>query len=146
MLASIVAICALIVGSHQFRLTQKSTRETQAVELLLKFNQLNIDQQKLDIELPPDSTDRQRIMNLRARNDSHLWYGNCKMAITEALFEISHHSPTWRSTLRWMLYMQKRFIQEGGFECETFSSEFRAFCKDEGLELRPSALTQGKRK
>ena len=49
--ASIAAILALTASSRQFRLTQKSTRESQSVELLLKFNQLNIDQHKLAIEL-----------------------------------------------------------------------------------------------
>jgi hypothetical protein len=137
--ASIAAIWALYVSSRQFRLTQKSTRETQAVELLLKFNQLNIDQQKLAIELVNNPTVDKQLTNAAVRANTDLWYGNCKMAITEALFEISHQSPAWRSTMRWMLHMQKRFVQEGGFECETFSSEFRAFCKSEGLELRSSA-------
>ena len=130
--ASITAVGALIVSSRQFRLTQRSTRESQAIDLLLKFNQLNIDQQKLAIEAATKPA-------LAEEKKTDLWYGNCKMAITEALFEISHHSPSWRSTIRWMLHMQMDFILEGGFECETFSSEFRAFCKSEGLGLRPSA-------
>jgi hypothetical protein len=106
------------------------------VELLLKFNQLNIDQEKHAIEEDKKSTVDEGAK--KPNGDPNLWYGNCKMAITEALFEISHQSPSWRSTLRWMLHMQMAFILEGGFDCETYSLEFRAFCKDEGLELRPS--------
>jgi len=139
--ASSAAILALTVSSRQFKLTQKSTRESQAVELLLKFNQLNIDQHKLAIDLANTPTIDKQLTNVVVKLNTDLWFGNCKMAITEALFEISHQSPAWRSTMRWMLHMQKRFIREGGFECESFSSEFRAFCKSEGLELRPSAKT-----
>lgn len=139
--ASIVAIWALAVSSRQFRLTQKSTRESQSVELLLKFNQLNIEQRKMAIELANNSNADNRLTNIAGKQRTDIWFGNCKIAITEALFEISHHSPSWRSTMRWMLYTQERFIREGGFECETFSSEFLAFCKEQGLELRPSVKT-----
>ena len=139
--ASIAAILALTVSSRQFKLTQKSTRESQSVELLLKFNQLNIDQHKLAIELRNNPSIDKHLTNTVVKLNTDLWFGNCKMAINKALFEISHQSPAWRSTMRWMLHMQKHFIREGGFECETFSSEFRAFCKSEGLELRPSGKT-----
>ena len=128
-IASVVAVLALCISTLQFYYTQKSTRESQAVELFLKWNQLNIDQEKKAAE--------EGNMHI---NESNHWYGNCKMAITEALFETSHQSPAWKCTVGWMLQMQRDFIQEGGFDIHTYSPKFRAFCKGAGLDLKSSRL------
>jgi len=119
--ACLTAIFTLIFSSCQFFVTQKSTRESQAVELFLKFNQLNVDQEKTSSD---------------TSNLSNLWYGNCKFTITESLYEISHHSVTWQSTIIWMLDKQRDFIREGDFEVDTYSEKFRTFCKKSGFEIR----------
>lgn len=120
-LASVVAAISLIVGAIQFVATQKSSRETQAVELFLKFNQLNIDQ------------------GLATNSQSDHWYNNGKIAITESLYEVTHGSKSWESTVKWMLSQQEEFICGGDFEVESYSDRFQAFCKNNGYELKLSS-------
>jgi hypothetical protein len=116
--ACVTAILALACSSWQFIATQKSTRESQAVSLFLKFNELNIAQ------------------GIQNSEKSNFWYENSKFAITESLFEIAHKSETWRTTIRWMLNQQNVFIKDGGFDDVTYSEEFRKFCKECGFEPR----------
>jgi hypothetical protein len=99
-IASITAVVALCVSAIQFYKTQKSTRGSQAVELFLKWNDLSAEQEKIS------AAERTIPATL---NPSH-WIGNNKMAITEALFELTHESREWKNTLRWMLEMQSDFI------------------------------------
>jgi len=128
-LASLTAVIALGVSAKQFYKTQQSTQETQAVELYLKWNDLSAEQEK--IRLPKNA------VNVTS-NPSH-WIGNNKMAITEALFELTRESREWRSTLRYMLSMQSDFIFEGGFDVDTYSLDFRKFCSSEGFQLKRSS-------
>lgn len=65
--ACIVAAVTVVLGAIQFIATQRSAQETQAVELFLKFNQLNIEQ------------------GLSSSSASDHWYNNSKFAITESL-------------------------------------------------------------
>lgn len=116
--ACVVTVITLIIGVWQFWITQRSTRESQAVELFSKFNQLNID------------------LENSGAVKSHHWYKNSMFAITESLYEVSRHSKTWRSTIKWMLGQQRDFIIEGGFEVDSYSSNFRSFCKKHGYELK----------
>jgi hypothetical protein len=117
-LTCIVAMIAMGVSVRQFSATQKSTRETQAVELFMKFNQLNIEQ------------------GLSSNIVSDHWYNNCKFAITESLYEIANKLETWKMTVKWMLKQQEAFILAGNFAVETYSEEFRSFCKANGYELK----------
>ena len=117
-LTCVTAIFALIIGIYQFKETQESTRETQAVDLLLKFNQLNIDQK------------------LSSTAESDHWFDNSKFAITESLYLIACKQKSWIKTIVWMLFMQKDFIDSGGFEVDTYSADFVDFCKKNGYELK----------
>ena len=116
-ISTIAACLVAIVALWQVYTTQRSTRESQRVELFLKFNQLNIDQ------------------GLTSTSQSDHWYNNSKFAITESLFEIAPRSGSWRSTVRWMLEWQRDFIREGGFEVKSYSKKFREYCKDNNYEL-----------
>lgn len=116
--ACIVAVIALLLGTRQFAETQRASRETQAVELFLKFNQLNIEQA------------------LSSNAESDHWYNNSKFAITESLFEIAHKSESWAHTIRWMLEQQDDFIRSGNFDVETYTKGFRKFCKKHNLDVR----------
>ncbi len=127
-LACLTAIVALIIGTLQFYLTQTSTRESQAVDLFLKWNELNIEEAGIGPTALPNN------QNGRSTH----WYGNCKMAITEALYEVSHRSPSWVNTCEWMLKMQHSFIVEGGFDVNTYSPRFRKFCRSKGYGLKSS--------
>lgn len=127
-LACITAMVALIIGTIQFYLTQASTRESQAVDLFLKWNELNIEEAGIGSTAPPNN------QNVRSIH----WYGNCKMAITEALYEVSHRSPSWVKTCEWMLEMQHDFIAEGGFDVNTYCPRFKRFCRSRGYGLKSS--------
>lgn len=116
--ACIVAIVALILGTYQFIVSQKSSRESQSVDLFLKFNQLNIEQ------------------GITSSAESDHWYNNGKFAITESLYNIAPKTNSWSSTLKWMLDQQEDFIRRGNFDVNTYSDDFRKFCKNHGLELK----------
>lgn len=88
-ISTIAACLVAIVALWQVYTTQRSTCESQCVELFLKFNQLNIDQ------------------GITSTSQSDHWYNNSKFAITESLFEIAPRSGPWRSTVRWMLERQR---------------------------------------
>lgn len=124
--ASIITAVALYVSARQFYKTQISTREAQAIELFLKWNDLSAEQER--------SRPSEKSIN-STLNPSH-WIGNNKMAITEALFELTRESREWRNTLIWMLEMQRDFILVGGFDVDTYSPAFREFCSSERLPLR----------
>ena len=119
MIACIVAVIAVIMSASQFIATQKSSRETQAVELFIKFNQLNIEQRH------------------SSNHVSDHWYNNCKFAITESIYHIAYKSKGWVSTVKWMLDQQADFIHGEGFAVDSYSEIFRAFCKQNGYELKP---------
>jgi hypothetical protein len=127
-LACITAIAALVISTTQFYLTQTATRESQAVDLFLKWNELNIEEAGISPTAQPS--------NQNGRSTD--WYGNCKMAITEALYEVSHRSPSWEKTCEWMLSMQHNFIVEGGFDVNTYCPRFRKFCRSKGYGLKSS--------
>jgi hypothetical protein len=90
-IACIVTVIAVIISAYQFIATQKSSRETQAVELFIKFNQLNIEQSN------------------SSNHVSDHWYNNCKFAITESIYHIAYKSKGWVSTVKWMLDQQAGF-------------------------------------
>ena len=116
--ACIVAIVTLRTGIKQFEETQSATREAQAVDLFAKFNQMNSE---------PDGG---------TNEESRRWKGNGKFAITEALYEIRKEQSNWLKTIKWMLCQQKDFIDEGDFELDTYSDDFRSFCENSGYKLR----------
>jgi hypothetical protein len=109
-------------------LNPKATRYTQAIDLFLKWNELKIEEAAMSPAAHPSN------QNGRSTH----WYGNCKMAITEALYEVSHRSPSWVNTCKWMLKMQHGFIAEGGFDVNTYSPRFRKFCRSVGYGLKSS--------
>jgi hypothetical protein len=131
-IASTTTAVALYVSARQFYKTQISTREAQAIELFLKWNDLSAEQEKCR---PSEKSVSSTL------NPSH-WIGNNKMAITEALFELTHESREWRNTLRWMLQMQRDFILEGGFDVDSYSPAFRDFCNSAGFQLKRSSETR----
>ena len=98
------AVFAFIFGLWQFTLTQKATRESQAVDLYIKWNQLNIDQARHQVSAKEEASAASQALE---SNPDH-WYGNCKIAITEALYELRGCSREWRSTIAFMLSQQEK--------------------------------------
>ena len=119
-IASIVAVIALIAGAIQFIATQKSSRETQAVDLFIKFNNLNIEQS-----------------HSTRTEESDYWYDNSKFVITESLYNITYNSVSWVDTVKWMLNQQANFIKKTSFVVDSYSEKFLEFCKQNGHELKP---------
>lgn len=113
-----VAVVAVCISVCHFLASQKVAREKQAVDLFIKFNQLSIEQGQ------------------SSSSQSDHWYGNSKFAVTEFLYEISRKSPSWQETIKWMLEQQREFILSGDFSEQTYTENFRIFCKKCGYELK----------
>jgi hypothetical protein len=119
-LAAVIALAAVLIGSYQFVAAQKSSREVNAVDLFLKFNQLSLDQSVAD------------------NTEADFWYNNSKLSVTESLYNIIIGIESWEHTVAWMLSCQAEFINEIDFCTNTYTKEFLSFLKAKGFELRSS--------
>jgi hypothetical protein len=120
--ASIVAVITFGLGYMQFRETQKATRETlhlerqtQAVDLFIKYNELM--HNPLAVPTPTGTS-----------ND--FWQTNLAMSITEAIFNLAGDDPGWRNTVDWMLSQHTQFLQEQGLNCPTYNPKFIEFVEE----------------
>ena len=108
LLASTVATAAFLSGLWQFRRTQRLTREVKAVELFLKFNELN-----------------QQLAQLsEVDHQANFWKHNALLAMTEAVFKLTVGERPWRETVAWMLEAQRWFLTQNPINCATFSGKF----------------------
>jgi hypothetical protein len=110
----------------QFYWSQKVTRETQAIDLFYKWNEMSIEEERIN------DTDHSSIVNRKFRH----WYDNCKLTIIEAQYEVSHRSTSWVKTCPWMLEMERNCILESGFNGNTYSPRFRRYCQSAGYGLK----------
>jgi hypothetical protein len=113
--ASVTAVLALTISAFQFYLTQRSSRESQAIDLYLKWNNLYIDEEN----------NRHAANKTTLNVESSYWYDNCKLAITEALFEVTYGSREWSATVEYMLKRQGKSVSEDGLKWDTYSPRFR---------------------
>jgi hypothetical protein len=134
-LAAAIAGVALLVGLWQFNRTQQLTRqnlllqakalqherEVKAIELFLKFNELNA-------ELVSESRS--------AGSEGAFWKHNALLAITESVFRLTAGDVGWRETVLWMLQIQKPFIVDNPINCKTFAPEFIELIKSSCPEMR----------
>ena len=107
--ASTVAVIAILSGLWQFRRTQQLTREVKAVELFLKFNELNQ-------QLASVITEKER--------KATFWQHNALVAITEAVYRLTIGDQSWEATVSWMLKAQEPFLTQSPVNCQSFSREF----------------------
>jgi hypothetical protein len=121
--ASLVTIFAFCFGIWQFTETQKLTqenlrlqaetldheRDSKAIELFLKFNEL-----QREVANKP----------LPKRGDSYFWHHNMLLTITESVYRLTSPDPGWQETVFWMLKEQKRYIEAVPQGCQTFNTDF----------------------
>ncbi len=115
LIASAIASIAFLSGLWQFWHTQRLTREVKAVELFLKFNELN----------------QQLAEGGRRENEATIfWKCNALVAITESVFNLTQGNKSWAATVHWMLEAQKEFLTAQPLNCETFSPAFLKLLKE----------------
>lgn len=121
-IASVVAITALGLGSLQFEKTQELARETlqaereaKAVELYVKFN-----------ELKESAVAEVKTLD----GEAGYWRNNSLLTITESVSNLTDGNASWNETIRWMLELQQPFLASEPLICNTFSAEFRAMLEN----------------
>ena len=121
--AALIAIFALTFGLWQFNQTQTLTREnlrlqketlgyerdSKAVELFLKFNEL---QKDISSHLLPK------------KGEASFWHHNMLLALTETVYKLTEGDPGWRETVIFMLQTEKPFLDGVEQNCRTFYGPF----------------------
>jgi hypothetical protein len=114
--ASVVAIVTLCFGYWQFADTQHMQRETlqleresKAIDLTLKFNELKGD---------------------GARKSDRAWVqDNEATTIAESIFDLVGDDPGWRATVKWMLEDEAQYTKDNHLGCDSFNPGFVAYAK-----------------
>lgn len=126
--AAIVAAGAFFCGYHQFRETQQATRETlmlqretleeeresQAVELLIKYNEI--------MKEPPSNPES-------AQGAAQFWRDNVALIIAESIYKLGGEVEGWKNTVNWMISHHAEFIKTQRLNCTTFDNKFIKFVK-----------------
>jgi arginyl-tRNA synthetase len=114
--ASIVAVFALLFGYQQFSKTHDLERESQVVELFIKYNELMKDGSPSPIS---------------GENESDFWRHNLSIGIAESIFKLRRGDEGWRETVKWMLSHHKEFLKQRGLNCDTFDDEFEKLVNEQ---------------
>ena len=119
--ASVVAVAALIGGLWQFKLTEETTREAKAIDLYLRFNEING-------ALPEYSTTRDP--------PDAFWRRNALVTFTESVFRLTAPDPGWREKVDWMILVQRPFLTSTAVNRRTYSQPFVRVLETAIPELR----------
>ena len=114
---ALAALVAILVGGRQFAETQRLTRETQAVELLIKFNELSVNRDAED-------------------EDRAFWTNNARLTITESIHHLTVRNKSWEATVLWMLGTQTDFLTSRRLVCSTYSPSFMDILKQSGIPFK----------
>ncbi len=124
--ASIVAISALGFGFHQFRATQILTRQT--LELQQKVFRHERESKAIELTLKFNEIQHQMAASSRRLTEEALyWQRNFLVTITEAVFELMEDDPQWMATVSFLLQEQSTSLKKDGLQCRTFAPTFVAF-------------------
>lgn len=121
--ASLVTIIAFVTGIWQFYETQKlsqenlkmqaealkNEQETKAVELFLKFNEL-----QKEIVMKP----------LPLEGGASFWHYNALLGLTESIYNLTNENSIWEETIQWMLKTQEPFLIQEKINCGTYTPAF----------------------
>jgi hypothetical protein len=132
--AALVAIIAFGLGYLQFKETQVATRqtlnlqsdmlrherETKAIELFIKFNEL---QRELAGKALPK------------KSEALFWQYNMLLALTESVFRLTQGDQGWYETVRWMLKTQRSFLESTPQGCRTFNTTFVQVMREEAPRM-----------
>jgi hypothetical protein len=119
--ASIVAVAALIFGTYQFRCTQTLQREnldfereTKAVDLFIKYNDLKREASERRAKESKEGTE---------------WQDNVLIGIAESIWDLRHEVPAWRKTVEWMLAEEDKSSKITDLGCDTYDRSFVEFAR-----------------
>jgi hypothetical protein len=118
LVGTLLAIAALTIGVLQSRATQDRQEQSQAVDLLIKYNEL-MRQSERDLT-----------------KEQLQWKDNLAVALAEAIFLLRSQDDGWVKTVRSMLLEHPRFFEppkngeESFLECETYARAFQALIND----------------
>ncbi len=125
-IAAAVAVFTFYYGYQQFRQTQQaargtltlqretleSDRESKAVELFIKYNELMLE---------PTSSPKS------PKRPSEFWRDNLALSIAESIFKLRRDEEGWRETVKWMLSKHAENLKKKGLDCSTYDPEFVKF-------------------
>jgi hypothetical protein len=109
--ASIVAVAAIGFGYQQFSQGHELERESKAVELFVKYNELMK-------ETPSNA-------------EPNFWRDNLSVGIAESIFKLRRGDEGWEKTVRWMLSNHTEFLKREGLNCDTFDDDFEKVVNEE---------------
>jgi hypothetical protein len=126
--AAVVAIVTFAVGVYQFTDTQQlarknlelqaatlnQERESKAIELFLKFNEL-----EKEVATKP----------MPKKGDASFWQYNMMLTLTESVFRFTEGDDGWQETVDWMLETQRPFLEGTPQGCRTFAASFLVLMK-----------------
>jgi len=133
-IAAFATVAAIMVGSYQFVELEERDRQTRAVDLFVKYNELQRDaandaaanaarkdplQQTSPV--PPDA---QGTTAVREQ-----WRRNLSLAISESIWMLRSDDTGWKNTVKWML-MEEEGRAPFSLDCSTFDPEFVAFANE----------------
>ncbi len=127
-IASGAAVLTFYYGYQQFLETQQASRETlrlqretleqerdsQAVELLVKYNEL--------MKEPPSNLES-------GVGAAEFWRDNLALSIAESIYKLRRDEKGWEKTVKWMLLHHTDFIKNQRLNCDTFDDNFIEFVK-----------------
>ena len=135
--AAAVATLAFGFGYFQFSATQEAQRETleleresQAVELFSKYNELMRDAQPNPGPSPSPSPSPSPNPS-PSNTDPEFWKNNLAVSIAESIFKLRREDEGWVETVGWMLQHHTKHLKERGLNCKTFDKDFIKFVNQE---------------
>jgi hypothetical protein len=119
-IATTTAALGFGLGLWQFWRTEVMTRKT------LELQEANL---AADREIKAyDFLDRflkmKQEMSSASLTSEGEWRKDALLDLTEAVFRLTERSREWNETVSWMLSVQKPFLEQGGFDCQTFDGQF----------------------
>jgi hypothetical protein len=122
-IASIVAIITFYYGYQQFQETQQATREN----LILQKDALNQERESRAVELfiKYNELMKESVANFANVNkDNQFWRDNLAIGIAESIFKLRETDEGWIQTVSWMLTNHQAYFNKIGLNCKTYDPDF----------------------
>lgn len=110
-IASAIAIVALILGYFQFATTQESERDKLAYDFVFKYSEL----------MKPDRD---------TTTEADVWKDDYAIGLAEAIYRLRNDDYGWTNTVISILYEHKDFIKSDNFNPSKYNADFVALTKE----------------